>query len=242
MSEPIQISAKTLGQLALSNFCPRCFWIRLHNPQLPYQIFPGVFSSIDAFSKKVTALYFQRHLRLPQWLKPIGLNGCPLAVPHWSKFNYTDPETNIRLSGVPDEIFRLPGRTAMLAILDYKTARYTDTQDELAPMYRVQLNAYSVIAQETALGRVKSLWLAYYEPLTNIGVDDLSDLVDDDSVAMRFAPKVIPVGIDQTMIPPLLKRAREIYDLVEPPPTRDGCKDCRLLQNLLNLVTMGKAA
>jgi len=36
-----RISAKNLGELALSDFCPRCFWLKLHIRQLPFQIFPG---------------------------------------------------------------------------------------------------------------------------------------------------------------------------------------------------------
>jgi hypothetical protein len=44
----IRISGKDLGALALPDFCPRCFWIRRHAPQgLPFQVFPGIFSSID---------------------------------------------------------------------------------------------------------------------------------------------------------------------------------------------------
>ena len=47
MSE-LCISAKTLGEPVLPDFCPRCFWLKLHARQLPFQIFPGIFSSIDA--------------------------------------------------------------------------------------------------------------------------------------------------------------------------------------------------
>jgi len=47
------ISAKTLGELALPDFCPRCFWLKLHAKHIPYQIFPGIFSSIDAYTTRV---------------------------------------------------------------------------------------------------------------------------------------------------------------------------------------------
>ncbi len=49
----LRISAKTLGELALPGFCLRCFWLKLHARQLPFQIFPGIFSSIDAYTKRV---------------------------------------------------------------------------------------------------------------------------------------------------------------------------------------------
>ena len=48
MSEPITIAAKNLGGLAMPGFCARCFWIHMHAEGIPYQIFPGIFSSIDA--------------------------------------------------------------------------------------------------------------------------------------------------------------------------------------------------
>ena len=52
--EPLRISAKNLGELAKPDFCPRCFWLRTHAKRLPYQIFPGIFSSIDAYTKRGT--------------------------------------------------------------------------------------------------------------------------------------------------------------------------------------------
>ena len=45
----LRISAKSLGELALPDFCPRCFWLKTKaRGKLPFQIFPGIFSSIDA--------------------------------------------------------------------------------------------------------------------------------------------------------------------------------------------------
>src|SRR2546425_142404 len=131
MQKPLQISAKTLGQLAMPDFCPRCFWLRLRCPQLPYQIFPGIFSSIDSFTKRTTNLHYQQYRRLPVWLKEVGLTARPLTVPHWRKFQFIDTRTGIRLTGVPDEICQR--RDGPLAVLDYKTARHTTTQDELLP-------------------------------------------------------------------------------------------------------------
>jgi len=48
----LRISAKNLGELARPEFCPRCFWLRAHAKRLPFQIFPGIFSSIDAYTKR----------------------------------------------------------------------------------------------------------------------------------------------------------------------------------------------
>ena len=53
MSSSLRTSAKNLGELALPDSCPRCFWLKLRARQLPFQIFPGIFSSIDAYTKRV---------------------------------------------------------------------------------------------------------------------------------------------------------------------------------------------
>jgi hypothetical protein len=105
--------------------------------EMPWQVafpdFPRNFSSIDGYSKKVTTRHFDRHGRVPRWFDGFGELGTPIKVPGWWKFQFIDKETNIRLTGVPDEILRHPEKG--LSILDYKTARFTDTQDILALMY-----------------------------------------------------------------------------------------------------------
>ena len=50
--EQIRISAKNLGSLALPDCCKKCFYIKLKlKNKLHWQIFPGIFSSIDSYSK-----------------------------------------------------------------------------------------------------------------------------------------------------------------------------------------------
>ena len=59
--ERMQISGKDLGVIALPGFCPRYFLISRKAPQeLPYQIFPGIFSSIDSYTKKIVHGWFDR--------------------------------------------------------------------------------------------------------------------------------------------------------------------------------------
>ena len=71
--EQIRISAKSLGQLALADCCPKCFYIKLKlNNRMPFQIFPGIFSSIDSYSKKVTWQYVEKHKKVPSWFDPYG--------------------------------------------------------------------------------------------------------------------------------------------------------------------------
>ena len=59
MASILQISGKDLGALPMKGFCPRCFWIS-RRARPPWQIFPGIFSSIDSYSKKVAHGQFDR--------------------------------------------------------------------------------------------------------------------------------------------------------------------------------------
>ena len=61
------------------------------------------------------------------------------------------------LTGVPDDIFIMAdGR---YFIWDYKTARFTDNQDALIGMYRVQLNGYALIFEKMGMGKIGGLGL-----------------------------------------------------------------------------------
>jgi hypothetical protein len=227
----LRISGKNLGQLALATFCPRCFWLRMRcGDRLPYQIFPGIFSSIDSYTKRVTTLHHRRHGRIPKWFEGFGDLGDPVSVPHHTEYRTVDQATDIRLSGVPDEMFRRPDTS--LFITDNKTARFTANQDELLPMYRTQLNAYAVIADRIGLGPVSGLGLIYHEPQTDIADVDLDSVCASDGFSMRFVAKLLPIDLRPDTIPPLLRQVREICDKPTAPAGRDGCTDCERLARL----------
>jgi hypothetical protein len=245
MKDLIRISAKDLGAVALPSFCERCFWLRMKcRGKLPFQIFPGIFSSIDSYSKTVTAGYFRKHARVPRWFDGFGELGAPIKVPGWSKFCTVDNDSDILLTGVPDEILEHPRRG--LWIGDYKTARLTDAQDELLPMYEIQLNCYALIAKAIGMGSVYGLGLLYYEPVTALGGEDPDIMIRDDSFLMRFAPKLKPVKVDLERIPPLFRTVRKVCDMPECPLGRPGCVECsnvtRMLEACNNLLAVvGKA-
>jgi len=223
----LRISAKNLGHLALPDACPRCFWIQTHC-KLPYQIFPGIFSSIDAYTKKVIHLHLARTGSLPSWLAGFGDTGRPIPVPHHSKFVATHQETGVILTGVPDE---MTSGDAGLWILDYKTAKFTGTQDSLLPVYRCQLNGYALIAETIHQKPVVGLGLVYMEPVTDI--ESADGLVDAEGFRMGFRAKVLPIERDRELVPVLLAKAKGIYDLPVPPAGREGCRDCGLLDGIL---------
>lgn len=233
----IRISAKELGVLALPNFCPRCFWIKMHCAnKLPFQIFPGIFSSIDSYTKKVTNTHFARYSQLPSWLKELGDLGKPVKVPHYSKFGVVDEGTDILLRGMPDEMLKRDDGSHF--ILDYKTARFTKAQDSLLPMYEVQLNAYAYIGKRQGFDPISGIALVYMEPQTDLTSDELDSKLWEHGFLMGFAGHVLQLKLEaEQKIPPLLKEVRRIYDLESPPPGNQECRDCKLLDQLIVTVT-----
>lgn len=223
----MRISAKDLGSMALDDFCPRCFYIKRSVKKLPFQIFPGIFSSIDSFTKKVVHHYIDIHKSAPPWIQndyPFIITGYE-KVPHWSKFCFEDPETGITLSGVMDDVLTT---SRGVIIPDYKTAKYTENQDNLLPMYRVQLNGYAMIYEALNDAPVIALPLYYCEPQTT-DADIEGNRVE--GFSMNFDAKSLMVERNSNEVVALLHKAKEILDGDLPEPT-EGCKDCEALHNI----------
>lgn len=125
--ELLKIKATLLGEINKPDFCERCFWIKLHysENQFPFQIpMPGIFSSIDGYSKKIIHRFFDKHRCLPSWFPDIGEIKDYIKKLHYSKFQWLDKNTNILISGTPDDIFLLVDNS--YHIVDYKTAKITE--------------------------------------------------------------------------------------------------------------------
>ena len=204
---------------------------------LPWQGFPGIFSSIDRYTKQVVVGYLQREGRLPPWMAPAFYTDGGEAVqhidpPHWSKFTATDDATGVTLRGEADAIFRLADGTC--AIVDYKTSRYNPGNRSQRRVYRAQLNAYAWVAQRLDFPPVSRLSLAYVEPATSPATVDSEGSVDDAGFVLGFRPRLVEVELNpQRLIPPLLRQAARIHALTEPPQAREGCRDCAALNGLL---------
>ena len=230
----MRISAKNLGILALPDSCPRCFWMRARlGWKSPWAIMPGIFSSIDGFSKRAILAYFETNGHFPPWIAGCWAEARPLPTPHHSTFRLTDPETGIVLTGVPDLMLGLPRRR--LAILDLKTARFSDHQDSLLPMYRVQLNGYALIAEGLGMGTVEGLGLVYGEPPANDDNRGLDALVDDVGFSMPFKATAMPIELDRSMIQPLLRQAKTLLEMKNPPEGQEGCENCRLIEEMARI-------
>ncbi len=233
--ERMRISGKDLGALALPSFCPRCFWVSRKAPGgLPYQIFPGIFSSIDSYTKKIVHGWFDRKGAPPAWLAELGPIQGYIDPPHFSKFQTIDEPTNILLTGAPDAIFVRGDGSHLIG--DYKTARFTKSQDALLPVYEVQLNSYALIAEAVGIAPVSAIALIYAEPRTEQADADRETSHDEGGFTMGFGAKIRPLDLNPGMIRPLLDRTRAILDMPKPPPVRSGCKDCAKLDGLIGLI------
>lgn len=229
-----QISAKTLGMLALRPHCPRCCWIKL-KCKLPYQKFPGIFSSIDSYTKKVVHGYMDQHEIAPSWLHEIGIITGYINPPHYSKFQIPLPDYGILMTGTADAIFTLKDGTVSIA--DYKTSRFSKAQGYSMPQYIVQLNGYAKIAEKIGLGKVSKLSLVYTEPQTSEQDALLKVNNHDLGFKMDFHAKIVNVELfpDKFLLP-VLKIAQELFALNNPPVGRVGCKECELMIGLMNIL------
>jgi hypothetical protein len=230
---PYRISARMLGKLAMPDFCPRCFWIEMKSDKFPFALpMPGIFSSIDAYGKNVVHSFFDRNASLPSWFPNIGRVVGYVRGLHYSTFNFTDGSTEITLTGVPDDIYEM--EDGSYVIVDYKTARLTERQDALLPLYEVQLNAYAYVARHTGLTPITSLFLIYMEPQT--GAETWEQSASEEHFSIRFSatPKHVELR-SEGYINSLLKETREI--LGSPSPiSHIGCQNCTILQAFMDTV------
>ena len=205
---------------------------------LPWQGFPGIFSSIDRYTKQVVVGHLQREGRLPSWLAPAfytdeGEVVEHLDPPHWSRFKATDKTTGVTLRGEADAVFRLADGACV--IVDYKTSRYNPDNRSQRRVYRAQLNAYAWIAQRLDFPPVSRLSLAYMEPATGPETVDIAGSVDAEGFSLGFRPRLVEVELNpHRLIPPLLRQAARIHALPAAPAPREGCRDCAALEGLLD--------
>ncbi len=235
MAEFLRISGKDLGSLALGDHCPRCFWAQRRAPKgIPFQIFPGIFSSIDSFTKKVVHQWFDA-IGAPIWLGSLGPLTGYQHPPHFSKFQVRHSGTGVLLTGAPDAIFTKPDGSLIIA--DYKTAKFTDAQDALLAMYEIQLTAYAYIANGLGWPPVVAIALIYAEPMTELVDAAPQSAGRDHGFVLPFKAIVKPLPLDLTRVDPLLERFRDLVELATAPAGRPGCKDCVKLDGLLSVMS-----
>ena len=236
------ISATALGYYASSRFCPHCAWVRFHVKNLPYQSFPGIFSTIDRYNKLIVRNYFQRENSLPSWLNQLGEARAYVDPPHWSRFKILDEASGVTLRGEADGIFRMADGS--YTIIDYKTSKYSGAQRAMLRSYETQLNAYAFIGERLGeplgLSPVGRLALVYMEPQTEEETALNPKLADDRGFTMGFAAKVVEVDLKpEKLIPPLLRKVKAIAEMDRPPAGTPACKDCQALDGLIGALDRG---
>ncbi len=172
-SESLRLSAKGLGD-ALPDASPGCLWVSLRF-DLPYQRFPGVFTTIDRFLKNTVHKALDDTGRLPPWFPDIGRVASYERDLSYKRFRVWHEELGIDLAGSPDDVFRM--EDGSLHIVDYKTAKLTEGQKAYLPLYEVQLNAYAYLEErgskegcEDCL-RLDTLLLGLAGPESRAGID-----------------------------------------------------------------------
>ena len=233
------ISATELGSYASSRFCLHCAWVRLHVKKLPFQSFPGIFSTIDRYNKLIVQNHFERERALPAWLQQLGEAGTCVNPPHWSSFKVLDEESGVTIRGEADGIFQMSDGS--YTIVDYKTSKYSPAQRGMFTAYEVQLNAYAYIGERLGLSPVGRLALVYMEPVTDEQTTQDPSLIDDKGFSMGFEATVVDVALrpDQ-LVPPLLRRVKEVAEMGQPPAGEPGCKNCEALDGLISAVRPGR--
>ncbi len=230
------ISATDLGFYASSRFCPHCAWVRLHVKNLPYQSFPGIFSTIDRYNKLIVQGHFDRESALPVWLSGLGEVESYIKPPHWSKFKIYDEPSGITLRGEADGIFKM--RDGSHTIVDYKTSKFSPAQRAMLRSYVTQLNAYAYIGERLGLSPVGRLALVYMEPSTGEDTALNPDLVHSSGFSMDFSATVVDVDLKpEKLVPPLLRKVRAVAELDNPPDGSPGCKDCEALDLLISTLS-----
>jgi len=231
MEEVLLMAAKDLGCLALENFCPRCFWIRKRmNRQVPFNHFPGVFSHLDNYQKRLIQGWVGAGTGAPPWLKPLGDIVGYVAPPKAAKF-FMPIVDHVVIRGEADCI--LKRANGELVIIDNKTAVYKGMADPFYPQYRVQLNAYAAITTHQKMGKVGGLALLYAQPCS----DEVSALAPenrrDDGFVMNFSVQLLPVPMDPSMVVMLAKQAWDIYSETKAPKGIEDCPNCASIDAMI---------
>jgi hypothetical protein len=107
----------------MPDFRARCFWTKLRlRDNTPFRIaMPGIFNSIDGYTKAVIHDYLDQYARLPRYLDSIG-GGDVRGDANNTRLSYDEPATQTRLTGCADDIF--VARNSEHHLVDYKTAKH----------------------------------------------------------------------------------------------------------------------
>jgi hypothetical protein len=205
---------------------------------------PGIVSQADTYIKRVVNTHLQRTGSLPSWLIDALKNSFPdldfrsVSFVNIVRWQFSLLEARCVLAGEVDAIWEFPdGRWF---ITDYKMASWTQTQQNLLPLYEAQLNAYAYLAQQLQRKAVVGLALIYFEPEHNVqAVNDL-DLLQrtKGQMMLGFRCTVVPVNLHPTnWVEELCRRVFFILSSATPPTGKEGCQGCQVLLDWLRNIS-----
>lgn len=225
------VSPSKISGLVMPNQCDRCSKIQLHS-KTPWDIFPGIFFSIDRYQKAVIRAYLDTTGSVPPWISPeLGEATGYIEGLGYRNFRRKDEKTGLIVRGEPDDIYVMSGGTWSY-LVDHKTAKLTDTQRTLGAKYRCQLDFYKWISE--AFGNIPAVLksaLIYWEPSWS---DDKDQLVaaNVSGLAMPLLPTLVEVESDfEFNVRGVLDKAADLIETAAP-KGRPGCKDCALFDDI----------
>jgi hypothetical protein len=230
--QPFYITAKNLASFAVQKTCRRCLWHQLKLKwKIPFQIFPGALMTMDAYTKRVVATHVEE-VGTPIWLRELGTILNALDYPKRGSFKLVLPDKNAVISGEVDAAFEIdvPADKRQVLLVDYKTARWTQAQQDFMPLYQAQLNIYADIWENLfPTNEARHLAIIYCQPIT----EDAHGKVDDIGFRLGFANKVVQVDrmLGWTQI--LLEEAMMLHGQDTPPSGVADCDNCKIVDKFM---------
>lgn len=238
----ITLSAKQLGEIKMNNFCERCFWLkhnyRIEKDNIFYSPMPGVFSVLDQMIKDKINSFHNIKKNLPDWLIGKIINELkvnklkikeiikPDKYEIFLPLNLGGKNEIVKLTGKPDGIWRIANSNDVV-IVDFKVAKYSETQENLLPLYETQLNAYALLFEKNNSEneiKVKNLFLIYLEP--NYCLSTKNDF----GLKFNCVVKEIKIWKSNELIK-IIEKAASILNSEKIPKGKKGCLRCKNFDN-----------
>jgi len=238
--EKMHVSVTNLAAFQSPKFCPRCTWflIQMAN-QFPFRMnLPAVMHHLDAFENRLVRACLANG-EPPEWLGPFADAEEPFDV---GRISHVDAETGVELVGIPDAV--APLGDGSYADLEYKTSPYKGDDDPWLPVRATQVNGYGyLLPRQEAAYPITLGGIVYFQLETDLDDDALLDSLTDSGFRVPMRATAVEVEMEpEEIIPPLLKQARELFDLEAPPKGRSGCEDCELFASLMDLYRTAEVA
>ena len=230
-----RVSPSKLGALCGLNPCRRCYWLLLrmkHRTPFNFGV-PGVMFGLDSQQKQIAKVMLEEG-GLPKYFGSFSAATELLDIPAVSGYH---ADTRLSLYGKPDLVL-LDERGSVL-VIDNKTAKMKPNDDPLTAKYIAQTNFYGFVLENCPEAwTVERVGILYYQ-FEHLTDEEIPSFTKKDHILARFRPVVQEVEYDpQKFVVPLLEEVRELLDEDAIPEGKQDCKDCKLLDEFQDLLTL----